>query len=107
MGETTRQFRYDLNSLDYSVEVINRFKGLNLIDRVPEDLWAEVHNIVQEAVTKTIPKKNKCKKAKWLSEEALQTAVERSKVKRKGESERHTQLNAEFQRRARRDKKAF
>ena len=63
MGETTRQFRYDLNSLDYSVEVINRFKGLNLIDRVPEDLWAEVHNIVQEAVTKTIPKKKKCKKA--------------------------------------------
>ena len=89
------------------MEVMNRSKGLALVERMPEELHTEVHNIVQEAVTKTIPKKNKCKKAKWLSEEVLQTAVERSKVKRKGESERHTQLNAEFQRRARRDKKAF
>ena len=107
MGETTRQFRYDLNSLDYSVEVINRFKGLNLIDRVPEDLWAEVHNIVQEAVTKTISNKNKCKKAKQLSEEALQIAEKRREAKCKGEKERYTHLNTEFQRIARRDKKAF
>ena len=107
MGETTRQFRYDLNSLDYSVEVINRFKGLNLIDRVPEDLWAEVHNIVQEAVTKTIPKKKQCKKAMWLSEEALQTAEERREAKSKGEKKRCIQLNAEFQRKVMKNKKAF
>ena len=89
------------------MEVINRFKGLDLVDRVPEELWTEVHNIVQEAVTKTIPKKKKCKKAKWLSEEGLQRAEKRREVKGKGERERHTQLNAEFQRIARRDKKAF
>ena len=73
VGKTTRQFRYELNQIpyDYTVEVTNRFKGLNLVDRVPEELWMEIHNIVQEAVTKTIPKKKKCKKAKWLSEEAL------------------------------------
>ena len=73
MGKTTRPFRYDLNQIpyDYRVEVINRIKGLDLIDRVPEELWTEVHNIVQEVVTKTIPKKKKCKKARWLSEEAL------------------------------------
>ena len=85
----------------------NRFKGLDLIDRVPEELWMEVCDIVQEAVIKTIPKKKKCKKAKWLSEEALQIAVKRREVKSKGEKERYTHLNAEFQRIARRDKKAF
>ena len=85
----------------------NRFKGLDLIDRVPDELWTEVHDIVQETGIKTIPKKKKCKKAKWLSEEALQIAVKRREVKTKGEKERYTHLNAEFQRRARRDKKAF
>ena len=85
----------------------NRFKGLDLIHRVPEELWTEVHDIVHEAVIKTIPKKKKCKKAKWLSEEALQIAVKRREVKDKGEKERSTHLNAEFQRIARRDKKAF
>ena len=85
----------------------NRFKGLDLVDRVTEELWTEVCNIVQEVVTKTIPKKKKCKKAKWLSEEALQIAEKRRKVKGKGERERYTQLNAEFQRTARREKKAF
>ena len=89
------------------VEVTNRFKGLNLIDRVPEELWTEVHNIVQEAGIKTIPKKKKCQEAKWLSEEALQIAVKRKKAKGKGEKERYTHLNAEFQRIARRNKKAF
>ena len=78
--------------------MINRFKGLDLIDRVPEELWTEVHDIVQEAGIKTISKKKKCKKAKWLSEEALQIAEKRREVKGKGEKERHTQLNAEFQR---------
>ena len=85
----------------------NRFKGFHLIDRVPEELWTEVCNNVQEAVTKTIPKKKKCKKAKWLSEEALQIAEKRREAKGKGEKERYTHLNAEFQRTARRDKKAF
>ena len=85
----------------------NRFKGLDLIDRVPEDLWMEVCDIVQEAVIKTIPKKKKCKKAKWLSEEALEIAVKRREGKTKGEKERHTHLNAVFQRIARRDKEAF
>ena len=89
------------------MEVRNRFKGLDLIDRVPEDLWTEVHDIVDEAVIKTIPKKKKCKEAKWLSEEGLQTAVKRREVKGKGEKERYTRLNAEFQKIARRDKKAF
>ena len=88
------------------VEETNRFKDLDLIDRVPEELWTEVHNIVQETGIKTIPKKKKCKKAKWLSEEALQRA-EKREVEGKGEKERYTQLNAEFQRIARRDKKAF
>ena len=92
---------------DYTVEVRHRFKGLDLIDRVPEELWMEVRNIAQEAVIKTIPKKKNCKKAKWLSEEALQIAVNRREAKGKGEKERHTYLNAEFQRTARRDKKAF
>ena len=85
----------------------NRFKGLDLIDRVPDELWMEVHDIVQETGSKTIPKKKKCKKAKWLSEEALQMAVKRREAKSKGEKERYTHLNAEFQRIARRDKKAF
>ena len=87
--------------------MINTFKGLDLIDRVPEEQWMEVCNIVQEAVIKTIPKKKKCKKAKWLSEEALQIAVSRREVIGKGEKERYSHLNAEFQRRARRDKKAI
>ena len=85
----------------------NRFKGLDLIDRVPEELWTEVCDILQETGIKTIPKKKKCTKAKWLSEEALQIAEKRRQVKGKGEKERYTHLNAEFQRKARRDKKAF
>ena len=89
------------------MEGTNRFKGLDLIDRVPEELWMEVHDIVQEAVIKTIPKKKKCKKAKWLTQEALQIAEKRRQAKGKGEKERYTHLNAEFQRIARRDKKAF
>ena len=89
------------------MEVRNRFKGLDLIDRVPEELWMEVHDIVQEAVIKTILKKKKCKKAKWLSEEALERSEKRREAKGKGERERYTHLNAEFQRIARRDKKAF
>ena len=102
-----RPFGYDLNQIpyDYTMEVTNRFKGLYLI-RVPEELWTEVYNTVQEMVMKTIPKKNKCKKAKWLSKEALQIA-ERREAKGKGEKERYTHSNAEFQRIARRDKKAF
>ena len=101
--------RYDLNQIpyDYTVEVTNRLKGLDLIDRVPEELWMEVHNIVQEAVIKTIPKKKKCKKSKWLSEKTLQRTEKRRKVKRKEGKERYTHLNAECQRIARRDKKAF
>ena len=104
--KNTRPFRYDLNQIpyNYTVEVTNRFKGLHLINRVPEDLWTEVHDIVQEAVIKTIPKKKKCKKAKWLSEEALQIAEKRREVKGKGEKERYTHLK---QRISRRDKKAF
>ena len=89
------------------MKVRNKFKGLDLIDRVPEELWTEVHDIVQEAVIKTIPKKKKCKKAKWLFEEALQIAEKRREVKGKGEKERYTHLNVEFERIARRDKKAF
>ena len=102
-------FSYDLNQIpyDYTVEVKNIFKGLYLIDRVPEELWMDVCEIVQEAGIKTIPKKMKCKKAKCLSEEALQIAVKRREAKSKGEKERYTYLNAEFQRIARRDKKAF
>ena len=87
MGKTTRPFRYGLNQIpyDYTVEVRNRFKGLNLIDRVPDELWTEVCDIVQETGIKTIHKKKKCKKAKWLSEKALQIAVKRREVKSKGE----------------------
>ena len=109
VGKISRPFRYDLNqiSYDYKVEVRNRFKGLDLIDRVPDELWTEVCDIVQETGIKTILKKKKCKKAKWLSEEALQIAMERREAKSKGEKERYTHLNAEFQRIARRQKKAF
>ena len=89
VGKTTRSFRYDLNQIhyDYTVEVRNRFKGLDLIDRVPEKLLMEVHDTVQEAVIKTIPKKKKCKKAKWLSEDTLQIAEKRREEKGKGERE--------------------
>ena len=99
VGKTTRPLRYDLNQIpyNYTVEVTNRFKGLCLIDRVHEELWMEIHDIVQEAVIKTITKKKKCKKAKWLSEEALQIAEKRREAKGKGEKERYTHLNAEFQ----------
>ena len=89
------------------MEVRNRFKGLDLTDRVPDELWTEVRDIVQETGIKTIPMGKKCKKAKWLSEEALQIAVKRREAKSKGEQERYKHLNAEFQRIARRDKKAF
>ena len=107
--KTTRPFRYDLNQIpyNYTVEVTNRLKGLDLIDRMPEELQMEVHDIVQEAGIKTIPKKKKCKEAKWLSEEALQIAEQRREVKGKGQKERYTHLNAEFLRITRRDKKAF
>ena len=105
VGKTT--FRYDLNQIPYdcTVEVTNRFKRLDLLHRVPDELWTELCDTVQEAGIKTIPKK-KCKKAKWMSEEALQIAMKRREAKGKGEKERYTHLNAEFQRRARRDKKA-
>ena len=106
---TTRPLRYDLNQIpyDYTVEVKNRFKGLDLIDRVPDELWTEVHDIVQETGIKTIPQEKEMQKAKWLSEEALQIAVRRRETKSKGEKQRYKHLNAEFQRIARRDKKAF
>ena len=89
------------------MEVRNRFKGLDLIDRVPDELWMEVHDIVKQTGIKTIPKKKKCKKAKWLSEEVLQIPEKRREAKGKGEKERYTHLNVEFHRIARRDKKAF
>ena len=105
VGKTTESFRYDLNQIpyDYTVEVRNRFKGLDLIDRVADELWTEVCDIVQETGIKTIPMEKKCKKARWLSEEALQIAVKRREAKSKGEKERYSHLNAEFQRVARRD----
>ena len=108
VGKTARPCRYDLNQIpyNYTVEVRNRFKGLDLIDRVPDELWNEVRDIVQETGIKTIPMEKKCKKAKWPSGEALQIAVKRE-VKNKGEKERYSHLNAEFQRIARRDEKAF
>ena len=107
VGKTIRPFRYDLNlpPYDYTLGVTNRFKGLDLIDRVHEELWMEVHDIIQEAGIKIPPKKKKCKKTKWLSEEALQIAEKRRESKGKREKGRH--LNAEFQRIANRDKKAF
>ena len=109
VGKTTRPFRYDLNQIpyNYAVEVRNRFKGLDLINRVPDELWTEVGDTVQETGIKTIPVEKKCKKAKWLSGEALQIAVKRREAKSKGEKEKYKHLNAEFQRKARRDKKAF
>ena len=109
VGKTTRPFRYDLNQIpyDYTVEVRNRLKGLDLIDRVAGELWNEVHDIVQETRIKTIPMEQKCKTGKWLSGEALQIAVKRKEVKSKEEKERYKHFNAEFQRIARRDKKAF
>ena len=96
LGKTIRPFRYNLNQIPYncSVQVMNRFKGLDLIDKKPEELWTGVHDIVQETGIKTIPKKKKCKKAKWLSEEALQIAVKRREAESKGETERYTCLNA-------------
>ena len=109
VGKTARPFWYDLNQIpyDYTVEVRNRFKGLDLIDRVPDELWNEVHDTVQETGIKTIPMEKKGKKAKWLSKEALQIAVKRREAKSKAEKERYKHLNAEFQRIARRDKKDF
>ena len=109
VGKTTGPFRYDLNQIPYdcTVEVRNRFKGLDLINRVPEELWMEVSDIVQEAVIKTIPMEKKCKKAKWLSDKALHTALKRREVKGKVEKERYIHLNAELQRTAWRDKKTF
>ena len=109
VGKTTGPFRYDLNQIpyDYTVEVRNRFKGLDLIDRVPNELWTEVCNIVQETGIKTIPMENKGKTTKWMSGEALQTAVKRREAKSKREKERYKYLNAECQKIARRDKKAF
>ena len=98
VGQTTRAFRYDLNQIpyEYTVEVTHRSKGLYLVDRVSEDPWTEVHNIVQEVVTKTISKKKTCKKAKWLSEETLQIAAKRREVKGKEETERNIQLNSKI-----------
>ena len=109
VGKTTSPFRYDLSQIlyDYTVQLTNRSKGIDLIHRVPDELLMEVCNVIQETVTKTIPKKKKCKKAKWLSEEALKKAEKRREAKGKGEKERYTDLNAEFQRTARRNKKAF
>ena len=108
-GKTTRPFRYDLNEIpyDYTVEVRNRFKELDLIDTVPDELWTEVRDIVQETGIKITPMEKKCKKAKWFSKEALQIAVKRREAESKGEKERYSHLNAEFQRIARRNKKAF
>ena len=109
LGTTTKPFRYDLNQIpyDYTVEVRHRFKGLDLIDRVPYELWTDVPDIVQETGIKTIPMEKKCKKAKWLSGEALPIAVKRREAKKKGEKESYKHLNAEFQRIARRHKKVF
>ena len=109
VGKTTRPFRDDQSKIPYyyTVKVTNRFKGLDLIGRMPEELWMEVRDIVQDTVIKTIPKKNKCKKVKRLPEEGLQIAEKRTEVKDKGEKERYTHLNEKFQRRARRYKKAF
>ena len=109
VGKITRPFRYDLNQIpyDYTVEVRNRFKGLDLVDRVPDELWTEVRDIVQETGIKTIPMEKKCKKEKCLSRETLQIAVKRREAKSKGEKEVYKHLNAEFQRIARKDKKAF
>ena len=108
-GKTTRAFRYDLYQIpnNYTVEVRNRLNGLDLVDRVPDELWTKVWNTVQETGIKTIPKKKKCKQAKWLSEEPLQMAVKGREAKSKREKERYTHLNVECQRVAWRDKKSF
>ena len=100
VGKTARPFRYDLSQIpyDYTVEVRNRFKGLDQIDRVPDELWTEVRDTVQERGIRTIPMEKKCKKAKWLAGEALQVAVKRREAKSKGEKETYKHLNAEFQR---------
>ena len=105
VGKTTKPFRYDLSQIPYdcTVEVRSRFKGLDMIDRVRDELWTEVHDIVQETRIKTTPMEKKCKRAEWLSEEALQIAVKGREAKSKGEKERYSHLNGEFQRRARRD----
>ena len=107
VGETTTLFRYNLNQIpyEYTVAVTNRFKGLSLVNTVPEELWRKVCNIVQEAVTKTILKRKKWENAKWLCEEALQIAEKRREVKGKGERDRYTQLKADSQRISRRDRK--
>ena len=109
VGKATRPFRCDLNQNphNYTMEVTKRFKRLDLIDTLPEELWTEVRNIVQVVVTKNIPKKKKCQEAKWLSEEALPIAEKRREMKGKEERKRYTQLSTEFQKVARRDKKAF
>ena len=109
VGKTTRPFRYNLNQIpyDYTAEVRNRFKRLELIGRVPDELWTELCDIAQETGIKTILMEKKCKKAKWLSGEALQIAEKRREAKSKGEKERYTHLNAEFQRIAMRDKRDF
>ena len=109
VGKTRRPFGYDLHQIpyDYTVEVMNRVKELDLVDRMPEELWTEVRNIVQEAVIKTISKKKKCKNTEWLSEEASQIAETRREAKGKGEKKRYTHLSAEFQRIARKDKKVY
>ena len=109
VGKTARPFRYDLNLIPhgYTVEVRNRFKGLDLTDRVPDELWKKVHDTVQETGIKTIPMEKKCKKAKWLFGEALQIAVKKREAKSKGGKERYKHLHAKFQRTVRRDTKAF
>ena len=106
--KNTRPFKYGLNQIPYNTaEVTNRVKGLDLIDRVPEELWMEVRDIVQETVIKTIPKIKECKKAKWMAEKAFQKVEKRREVKDKGEKERYSHLNAKFQRITRRDKKSL
>ena len=109
VGKTTRPFRYDLNQIpyDYPVEVTNRFKGLDLRERVPEELWTEIPNIVQKVMIKAIPMEETCKKAKWLFEEPLHIVRKRREAEAKGEKKIYIHLNAEFQRIARTDKKAF
>ena len=109
VGKTTRIFKYDVNPIlyDYTVEVRNRFKGLDQANRVPDKLWMDVHGIVQETGIKTIPMEKKCQKAKGLSGEALQIVVKRKEVKSTGEKQKYKHVKAEFQRIARRDKKTF
>ena len=107
VGKTIRPFRYELNQIpyNYTVGVRNRFKGLDQKDRLPDELWMEVHDTIQETGSKTIPKKKKCQEAKWISEEALKIVVKRREVTNEGEKERCTHLNSEFQRIVRRYRK--